>query len=105
VWDVDGNRYLDLVCGLLPVVLGYRDPDVDAAIATQLANGISFSLATELEIALAERLVEIIPCAEMVRFGKNGSDGFQGYRVCPVRGASGFQEERASSRCEINTYH
>jgi len=74
VWDVDGNRYVDLVCGLLPVVLGYRDPDVDAAIAAQLANGISFSLATDLEIALAERLVEIIPCAEMVRFGKNGSD-------------------------------
>ena len=74
VWDVDGNRYVDLICGLLPVVLGYRDPDVDAAITAQLANGISFSLATELEIELAERLVEIIPCAEMVRYGKNGSD-------------------------------
>jgi len=74
VWDVDGNCYVDLIGGLLPVVLGYRDPDVDAAITAQLANGISFSLATELETALAERLVEIIPCAEMVRFGKNGSD-------------------------------
>jgi len=74
VWDVDGNRYVDLIGGLLPIVLGYRDPDVDAAIVAQLANGISFSLATELEAALAERLVEIIPCAEMVRFGKNGSD-------------------------------
>ncbi len=74
VWDVDGNRYVDLVCGLLPVVLGYCDPDVDQAIRAQLDNGISFSLATELESALAERLVEIIPCAEMVRFGKNGTD-------------------------------
>ncbi|WP_340302366.1 aminotransferase class III-fold pyridoxal phosphate-dependent enzyme [Roseobacter sp. HKCCD7870] len=74
VWDVDGNEYIDYVLGLLPVVLGYRDPDVDAAIRSQLERGISFSLATDLEPELAERLVEIIPCAEMVRFGKNGSD-------------------------------
>ena len=74
VWDVDGNSYVDLVCGLHPVVLGYQDPDVDAAIRAQLNNGISFSLATELEAQLAERLVEIIPCAEGVRFGKNGTD-------------------------------
>ena len=74
VWDVDGNAYVDMICGLLPVVLGYRDPDVDAAIRRQLTRGISFSLATTLEAELAERLVEIIPCAEMVRFGKNGTD-------------------------------
>ena len=74
VWDVDGNDYIDYVLGLLPVVLGYRDPDVDAAIRAQLDKGISFSLATALEAELAERLVELIPCAEMVRFGKNGSD-------------------------------
>ncbi len=74
VWDVDGNEYVDLICGLLPVVLGYCDPDVDAAITAQLEKGISFSLATGLEIELAERLVDIIPSAEMVRFGKNGTD-------------------------------
>jgi glutamate-1-semialdehyde 2,1-aminomutase/spore coat polysaccharide biosynthesis protein SpsF len=73
-WDVDGNEYVDLVCGLLPVVLGYRDPDVDRAIREQLDRGISFSLPTSLEAELAERLVEIIPCAEAVRFGKNGTD-------------------------------
>jgi glutamate-1-semialdehyde 2,1-aminomutase/spore coat polysaccharide biosynthesis protein SpsF len=74
VWDIDGNRYVDLVGGLLPIVLGYRDPDVDGAIRRQLTDGITFSLATRLETELAERLVEIIPCAEMVRYGKNGSD-------------------------------
>lgn len=73
-WDVDGNEYVDLVCALLPLTLGYGDPDVDAAIRAQLENGITFSLATELEVKLAERLVEIIPCAEAVRFGKNGTD-------------------------------
>ena len=74
VWDVDGNEYVDLVSGLLPIVLGYRDPDVDAALRRQLSAGITFSLATELEAELAERLVRQVPCAEMVRFGKNGSD-------------------------------
>ncbi len=74
VWDVDGNEYVDLVGGLLPIVLGYRDPDVDAAIRAQLSKGISFSLATDLEYKLAEKLKEIIPCADMTRFGKNGTD-------------------------------
>src|SRR6185437_1366170 len=73
-YDVDGNRYVDLVSALLPNVLGYRDPDVDLAIRRQLNRGISFSLATTLELELAERLVKHIPCAEMVRFGKNGTD-------------------------------
>ena len=75
VWDVDGNEYVDMVMGLLANVLGYCDPDVDAAIRDQLERGISFSLATRLEGEVAERLVDIIPCAEMVRFGKNGTDG------------------------------
>lgn len=74
VYDVDGNDYVDLVSALLPNVLGYRDPDVDLAIRRQLTRGISFSLPTTLETELAERLVKHVPCAEMVRFGKNGTD-------------------------------
>lgn len=78
VWDVDGNRYVDMVCGLLPVVLGYQDADVDRAIRDQLGNGISFSLPSTLETELAERLTRLIPCAESVRFGKNGTDATSG---------------------------
>src|SRR5258705_1695562 len=74
VWDIDGNEYVDLVSALLPNILGYRDPDVDVEIRRQLASGISFSLATELEAELAETLCRLIPCAEMVRFGKSGTD-------------------------------
>jgi glutamate-1-semialdehyde aminotransferase/spore coat polysaccharide biosynthesis protein SpsF (cytidylyltransferase family) len=73
-WDVDGNEYVDLVSALLPNILGYRDPDVDAAIRHQLCAGISFSLATELEAKLAETLCRLIPCAEAARFGKTGTD-------------------------------
>lgn len=73
-FDVDGNEYVDFINALMPNVLGYRDPDVDLAIRRQLTRGISFSLPTELEMQLAERLVAHIPCAEMARFGKNGTD-------------------------------
>lgn len=74
VEDPDGNSYIDYVLGLLPIVLGYGDPDVDAAIRAQLEKGITFSLPSPLEADLAEKLVQLIPCAEKVRFGKNGSD-------------------------------
>jgi glutamate-1-semialdehyde 2,1-aminomutase len=72
--DPDGNVYIDYLQGLMPNILGYGDPDVDAAIREQLEKGINFSLPTTLEADLAERLVRDIPCAEMVRYGKNGSD-------------------------------
>lgn len=74
VWDVDGNEYIDCINGLLSVVLGYRYPAVDEAIRKQLKKGISFSLASPLEFQLAKLLQKHIPCAEMIRFGKNGSD-------------------------------
>lgn len=74
VWDVDGNEYVDFVNGLAAITLGYCDPDVDAAVRRQMESGVVFSLPHRLEHELAERLVEVVPCAEQVRFGKNGSD-------------------------------
>lgn len=78
VWDVDGNEYIDYIQGLLPNILGYANEEVNAAAAAQLNEGHSFSLPHPLEVELAERLVKLIPCAEMVRFGKNGSDATSG---------------------------
>ena len=74
LWDVDGNKYLDTMMSLGAVFLGYCNPKVDDAIKQQLKNGISFSLAHRLEVEVAEMLCERIPCADMVRFGKNGND-------------------------------
>ena len=54
VIDVDGNEYIDFVNGLLPIILGYGDPDVDAAVINQISKGPAFSLATRLEMELAE---------------------------------------------------
>jgi len=101
VWDPDGNVYIDYVMGLLPVVLGYRDPDVDGAIRTQLDRGITFSLATELEAELAESLCELIPCAEMVRFGKNGSDATS----AAVRLARAFTGRDKIAICGYHGWH
>lgn len=78
VWDIDGNEYVDFINGLLPVVLGYQYPAVDKAIKDQLKKGIIFSMASPLEYELARLLIKHIPCAEMVRYGKNGSDATTG---------------------------
>jgi glutamate-1-semialdehyde 2,1-aminomutase len=78
IWDVDGNEYIDFVNALAAVTLGYNDPDVTKAVRLQLEDGVIFSLPHPIEIAVAEKMVEMVPCAEMVRFGKNGSDATAG---------------------------
>jgi glutamate-1-semialdehyde 2,1-aminomutase len=74
VTDPDGNHYIDFVNGLLSVMLGYCDPDIDKAVIEQLSNGVSFSLPHRLEFEVSELITQLVPCAEMVRFGKNGTD-------------------------------
>ncbi len=78
VWDVDGNEYIDFVNGLCAVTLGYGDPDVNRAVKAQLDDGVIFSLPHPLEMQVAEAIVDMVPCAEAVRFGKNGSDATAG---------------------------
>lgn len=78
VTDVDNNEFLEYSMGLGPVILGHNYPVVTEAVTRQLADGVTFSLPHPLEVELAELLVEIIPCAEMVRYGKNGSDATSG---------------------------
>ena len=74
VWDVDENEYVDFINGLLSISIGYNDPEVTHAVKQQLENGVTFSLPHTLEMEVAELLVELVPCAEKVRFGKNGTD-------------------------------
>ncbi len=73
-WDIDNNKFIDYLLGLLPIILGHCDKDVDDAIKNQLKKGITFSLSNQLEFQLAKQLSTIIPCAENTRFAKNGSD-------------------------------
>src|SRR3989337_33988 len=78
VWDVDGNEYIDFINSLASVTLGYNDPDVTAAVRAQLEDGVIFSLPHPIEMQVAEKIVEMLPFAEMVRFGTNGSDATSG---------------------------
>ena len=95
VWDVDGNEYIDYIQGLLPNILGYAHEELNQAVAEQLGQGHSFSLPHPLEVELAERLVRLIPCAEKVRFGKNGSDATSG----AVRAARAFTGRERIACC------
>lgn len=71
---LDGKKYLDFMCGLGPIILGYNNRKINSAIKKQLRNGIIFSWPTVLEQELAELIVEVVPSAEQVRFAKNGTD-------------------------------
>lgn len=74
VWDIDGNKYIDLVSALAAVTLGYGDNKVENAVKKQLKMGVSLSLPTKLEAEVSELITQLVPAAEMVRFSKNGSD-------------------------------
>ncbi len=78
VYDVDGNDFIDYPLALGAITLGHSYPDVDEAVIQQVRKGASHSLPHRLEVELAERLCEVFPCAEMVRYGKNGSDATSG---------------------------
>ena len=101
VWDVDGNKFLDFVMGCHPINLGYCDPDVDAAIKAQLKKGITFSLMNALEVEVAELLIDAIPCAEGVRFGKNGADATS----IAVRAARSFTGREHIAYCGYHGWH
>ncbi len=72
--DTTGRTYVDWVNGGGPVLLGHRRPEVEEAIREQMGAGPTLSLMHPLEVEVAETLIEMVPCAEMVAFGKNGSD-------------------------------
>jgi glutamate-1-semialdehyde 2,1-aminomutase len=74
LWDLDGNRFLDWILAYGIIVLGYCDPDVDAAAIREIRDGFAFPLTRPVQNELAELLIEVIPCAEMVHFFRTGSD-------------------------------
>ena len=74
IWDVDGNEYVDWMSGVGPIILGYADEVVDAAVKEQIDRGSIYSLVNEKSIELAEELVRLIPSAEMVRYAKGGGE-------------------------------
>lgn len=78
LWDIDGNKYIDCVSGLLSILLGYGDHDVTEAVRRQLSDGVIFTLPHTIEVEVSEQISKMIPSAESIRFGKNGSDATSG---------------------------
>lgn len=101
VWDVDGNKYLDYLMALGPIILGYNNAWVDDAVIRQVKDGPIFSQMHPLEVEVAETLVDLIPCAEMVRFAKNGSDTTSG----AVRAARAYTNRDHVAYCGYHGWH
>ena len=74
VWDATGKRYLDYGMALRAVTLGYANERVNDAAIREIAKGVNLTRASVTELEAAELLVDLIPCADMVKFGKNGSN-------------------------------
>jgi len=74
VWDVNGRRYVDLMCSWGPIILGHRDPVVEAAAQRQAALGDCLNGPAPVLVDLAERLVDRVPAADWAMFQKNGTD-------------------------------
>ena len=74
VVDVDGNRYLDYLGSWGPLILGHAHPAVVSKIQAVASQGTSFGAPTEREVALAEKVVSLVPSAEMVRLVNSGTE-------------------------------
>jgi glutamate-1-semialdehyde 2,1-aminomutase len=86
VWDADGNCYIDFVGSWGPMILGHTPDVVLDAVREQLVKGTSFGAPTELEVRMAETLVEIVPSIEMVRMVSSGTEA----TMSAIRLARGF---------------
>jgi glutamate-1-semialdehyde aminotransferase len=95
VYDVDGHEYVDYIMALGPITVGYADDRISTAVQKQLDDGILLSQPHPKEVEVSERLCEIIPAAEMVRFGKNGSD----VTSAAVRLARAYTGRERVARC------
>ncbi|MDI5939245.1 aminotransferase class III-fold pyridoxal phosphate-dependent enzyme, partial [Micromonospora sp. DH15] len=74
IWDVDGNRYLDLILAYGTIILGHADPVVTEAVLREIRDGFAITLRKRVQVELAELLTAVIPHAEKVFLLKTGSD-------------------------------
>lgn len=73
-WDVDGREYVDYFGGHGALLLGHNHPEVIDAVQHQLAKGTHYGASHELELAWAEQIIEMVPCADKVRFTGSGTE-------------------------------
>jgi len=101
LWDVDGNQYTDLAMSLGAVILGHAYEPVLEAVRSELVKGVNFCRPSIIEGQLAELLVDTIPSAEMVKFGKNGSDAV----TAATKLARAFTGRKYIVRCQDDAFN
>ncbi|HNR27124.1 MAG TPA: aminotransferase class III-fold pyridoxal phosphate-dependent enzyme [Bacteroidales bacterium] len=102
VTDVDGNEYIDMLCAYGPIIIGHREEEIDNAVIEQIQNkGFCFSLTQPIQNKLAEKLIELIPSAEMASFVKTGSDATS----VAIRVARASTERVKVIRCGYHGWH
>lgn len=77
LYDIDGNQIIDYYLALGPMILGHSPKDVIDAAVAQMQSGLLYGGQTEVEYQAADKLVEMVPCAEKVRFTGSGSEALQ----------------------------
>jgi len=74
LWDVDNRKYIDYRMAFGPVILGHAFDEVDTKVIEEVRNGVLFAMTTELEVAVAEMITEMVPAVEMVRLACSGTE-------------------------------
>jgi glutamate-1-semialdehyde 2,1-aminomutase len=86
IWDADGNEFIDYLLSYGSVILGHADAEIAEALARQLELGTMFGTCNMPEVELAEQIVRLVPCADLVRYANSGSEAMCG----AVRAARGY---------------
>ncbi|MBI3647690.1 MAG: glutamate-1-semialdehyde 2,1-aminomutase [Actinobacteria bacterium] len=74
LWDVDGNRYVDHLLALGPMIHGHAHPEMTAAVTAAIADGTMYALPFELEAEAAQAVIDAVPSVELVRFSNSGTE-------------------------------
>lgn len=102
VWDLDGNKYIDMsIGGIGANVLGYADDDVNAAVIKAIADGSSSSLNCPEEVELADLLCELHPWADRVRYARTGGESM----AIAVRIARAYTGRDKVAFCGYHGWH
>lgn len=100
--DVDGNDFIDFLCGYGPVILGYRETEVDDAVYQQIRDkGFCFTLTQKYQNLLSKKLKTLVPCSEMSIFLKTGSDA----TTASIRIARAHTNKLKVMRCGYHGWH
>jgi len=100
--DVDGNEFIDFLCGYGPIILGYREEEVDEAVYRQIRDkGFCFTLTQKYQNLLAKKLIELVPSSEMSIFLKTGSDA----TTAAIRIARAHTNKLKVMRCGYHGWH